>query len=79
MTYEGTYPTDEGYINWIEYALSYNPDTTFALALPWEYPEDFATAEEYSSMWHAGHDGHWSDLLHSLRAAYPDNEFISLL
>ena len=79
MTYEGTYPTDEGYINWIEYARENNPDTTFVLALPWpDFPQDYATAEEYSTAWHAGHDGDWSDLVGSLRAAYPDNEFISL-
>ena len=79
MTYEGTYPTDEGYINWIEYARSNNPDTTFVLALPWpDYPEEYETAEEYETTWHAGHDGDWTDLVNSLRAAYPDNTFISL-
>ena len=79
MTYEGTYPTDEGYINWIEYARENNPDTTFVLALPWpDYPQDYTTAEEYSTTWHDGHAGDWSDLVGSLRSAYPDNEFISL-
>ena len=79
MTYESTYPTEEGYINWIEYARSNNPDTTFVLALPWpDFPKDYATAEEYSSAWHTGHDGDWSTLVNSLRSAYPDNTFISL-
>ena len=79
MTYESTYPTDEGYINWIEYARENNPDTTFVLALPWpDYPKDYTTAEEYSTAWHTGHDGDWSDLVNSLREQYPDNEFISL-
>ena len=79
MTYESTYPTDEGYINWIEYARENNPDTTFVLALPWpDYPQDYTTAEEYSTAWHDGHDGDWSELVGSLRAAYPDNAFISL-
>ena len=35
MTYHPTYPTTEGYENWINYALSKNPNTRFALALPW--------------------------------------------
>ena len=32
--------------NWIDYALSVNPDTDFALALPWpDYPEDYENNE----------------------------------
>ena len=35
--------------NWIDYALSVNPDTDFALALPWpDYPEDYENNEAYS-------------------------------
>ncbi|MAA77649.1 MAG: hypothetical protein CL916_00190, partial [Deltaproteobacteria bacterium] len=79
MTYESTYPTDEGYINWIDYALSNNPETTFVMALPWpDYPQDYATAEEYASIWHTAHDEAWSELVNSLRGLYPNNEFISL-
>ena len=79
MTYEGTYPTDEGYINWIEYALANNPDTTFVLALPWtDYPADYETAESYATTWHAFHDVGWFELVDSLRTAYPNNKFISL-
>ena len=78
MTYESTYPTAEGYINWIDYALSNNPDTTFVLALPWpDYPQDYATAEEYSSAWHAGHDGDWSDLVNSLRSSWVNVLFLA--
>ena len=40
MTYEPTYPTEEGYHNWIGYALESNPEVTFVLALPWnDFPE----------------------------------------
>ena len=71
MTYEGTYPTDEGYINWIEYALSHNNETTFVLALPWtDYPKEYASAEDYALLWHDFHDGDWSTLVDSLRTAY---------
>ena len=79
MTYEPEYPSDEGYVNWIDYALSNNPDTKFVLALPWpDFPDDYATAQEYSDSWHTGHDGDWQDLLGSFRVSYPDNEFISV-
>ena len=44
MTYEPTYPTEEGYHNWIQYALESNPDVTFVLALPWnDFPESRIT------------------------------------
>ena len=81
MTYEPTYPTDEGYHNWIGYALESNPDVTFVLALPWsDFPEseEYDDAEDYADTWHEAHDSAWLPLVNSLREAYPDNEFISL-
>ena len=79
MTYEPTYPTEEGYHNWIQYALESNPDVNFVLALPWsDFPEDYNDAEDYADTWHEAHDTAWLSLVNSLREAYPDNEFISL-
>ena len=81
MTYEPTYPTEEGYHNWIGYALESNPDVTFVLALPWsDFPEseDYDNAEDYADTWHEAHDSSWLSLVNSLRATYPDNEFLSL-
>lgn len=81
MTYEGTYPSEEGYHNWIGYALQRNPDVQFVLALPWlDYPEseDYVDAKSYADTWHSAHDTDWLDLVNSLRNAYPNNEFISL-
>ena len=81
MTYEPEYPSNEGYINWIEYALQNNPDTRFVLALPWlDFPEsdDYPSAAVYAEKWHSAHDNDWLLLVNSLRDAYPDNEIISL-
>ena len=81
MTYEGTYPTEEGYHNWIGYALEHNPDVAFVLALPWlDFPEsdDYPNAQVYADTWHAAHDNEWLMLVNSLREAYPDNDFVSL-
>ena len=81
MTYEPTYPTEEGYHKWIGYALESNPDVTFVLALPWsDFPEseEYDDAEDYADTWHEAHDSAWLPLVNSLREAYPDNEFISL-
>ena len=81
MTYEPTYPTDEGYHNWIGYAIESNPNVTFILALPWsDFPEseDYDDAADYADTWHEAHDSSWLPLVNSLRETYPDNEFISL-
>ena len=79
MTYEPQYPTTEGYINWIDYALSHNTDTAFVLALPWpDYPEDYATSAEYAEVWYTGVEGEWSNLLASLQELYPENQFINV-
>ena len=76
MTYEPTYPTTEGYINWIDYALSKNPNTSFVLALPWpDFPAEYSSIEEYSSNWHGGHDTVWDELLKTLQSTYPNNNF----
>lgn len=81
MTYEPLYPSDEGYINWIEYALKNNPDTRFVLALPWlDYPESdaYPSASVYAETWLDAHDDEWLVLVNGLRDAYPNNEFVSL-
>jgi len=79
MTFEGTYPTLEGYELWIDYALSKNPNTKIMLGLPWnDYPTDYANAEEYSELWHSGRDNDWLVLIDSLRAMYPGVEIFSV-
>ncbi len=71
MTYHGDYPTSEGYENWIEYALAQNPNTRFALALPWGPNPESTSAAAYASNWHLGHSTGWHDLIDTLRALYP--------
>lgn len=74
MTYEPTYPSDEGYRNWFDYALSKNPDTRFVLALAWpDFPDEYEDGAEYASFWEEGHDNDWHALIDGLRAAYPNN------
>jgi len=76
MTYEPTYPSTEGYISWIDYALSNNPNTSFVLALPWgDFPAEYSSIEEYSSTWQGGHDTMWDELIQTLQSTYPDNDF----
>ena len=78
MTYCDEYPTIEGYINWFNYALSKNPNTRFALALPWEdYPAAKSTSE-YASHYHNSHDNAWHDLIDALRSLYPGVEIICI-
>lgn len=74
MTYEPTYPTTEGYENWIDYALSKNPDTRFFIGLPWlDRPEDYDT-ESYADWWLTFHATDWHALIDSLRDLYPGVE-----
>jgi hypothetical protein len=71
MTYEPTYPTTEGYQNWINYALAKNPNTRFFIALPWlDYPGNYDAAT-YASGWLFWHSTQWHAFIDSVRALYP--------
>ena len=79
MTYHGAYPTTEGYENWIDYALAQNPNTRFALALPWGTNPESTSAVAYASDWHLAHSTGWHGLLvDALRALYPGVEFFCI-
>ncbi len=75
MTYHPDYPSLDGYVNWVDYALARNPDTRFFIALPWEpYPQS-TTAATYASNWEAFHPLISHGLIDSLREMYPDVDF----
>lgn len=71
MTYHPTYPTTEGYENWINYALAQNPNTRFALALPWGTNPGSTAAATYANGWSAAHASGWHDLVDDIRALFP--------
>ena len=65
--------------NWIDYALSVNPDTDFALALPWpDYPEDYENNEAYSERIIEVHASAWHPFIDDLRDLYPQSEIQSI-
>ena len=65
--------------NWIDYALSVNPDTDFALALPWpDYPEDYENNEAYSGRIIEAHASAWHPFIDNLRDLYPQSEIQSI-
>ena len=65
--------------NWIDYALSVNPDTDFALALPWpDYPEDYENNEAYSERILEAHASAWHPFIDDLRDLYPQSEIQSI-
>jgi hypothetical protein len=71
MTTFEAYPSTEGYENWINYALAKNPNTRFALALPWgPYPAD-NDAATYANGWNLIHTSQWHAFVDELRAMYP--------
>jgi hypothetical protein len=71
--------TDWASQNWIDYALSANPDTDFALALPWvDYPSEYANNEAFSGRMIAAHESAWHPLIDNLRELYPGSEIQSI-
>ena len=65
--------------NWIDYAVSVNPDTDFALALPWpDYPEDYENNEAYSERIIEAHASAWHPFIDDLRDLYPQSEIKSI-
>ncbi|MEC8767696.1 MAG: hypothetical protein VXX23_03805 [Actinomycetota bacterium] len=65
--------------NWINYALSVNPDTDFALALPWpDYPEDYENNDAYSERIIEAHASVWHPFIDDLRELYPQSEIQSI-
>ena len=65
--------------NWIDYALSVNPETDFALALPWpDYPEDYENNEAYSERIIEAHASAWHPFIDNLRDLYPQSEIQSI-
>ena len=65
--------------NWIDYAISVNPDTDFALALPWpDYPEDYENNEAYSERIIEAHESAWHPFIDDLRELYPQSEIESI-
>jgi len=78
MTYAGEYPTMEGYINWINYALDKNPNTRIAVAMPWiDFPAMFS-ATEYANVLNESHDIGWRNFITELSALYPTTDIFSI-
>ncbi len=78
MAFESFKPTVDGYVLWIDYALSNNPNTKFVIGIPWrDYPADYEDADAYAG---SGEiiDTVWGSQLDTLRSLYPDVEFISM-
>ena len=65
--------------NWIEYALSSNPKTKFALAMPWlNNPQRYENAERFSTVWHLLHDKIWHTIIDNLTDSYPQAEIFGI-
>lgn len=78
MTYFPTYPTLEGYRNWVDYALAKNPDTIFFVAFPWLTDPGSMDAATYSSIWHGAHEALSHDIIDGLRTEYPGVVFYDI-
>ena len=68
-----------GITNWIEYALSRNTTTSFALAMPWlNNPQRFDSAELFSTTWHLLHEKIWHTIIRNLTQSYPQTEIFGI-
>ena len=83
---EATLGTDPGIGLWMDAALEANPDTRFALAMPWpDYPEvdpdgnrTYPDAAAYASVWVDEALPLWHQLIADLRADHPGVEITNL-
>ena len=65
--------------NWIDYSLSRNSDTKFALAMPWlDSPQRYETAEIFSTVWNLLNERIWHTIIDNLRESYPEVEIFSV-
>jgi hypothetical protein len=78
MTYHPSYPTLEGYRNWVNYALAQNADTKFFIALPWPSNPASMSFTAYEKVLVDGHPVFHSAIIDALRSEYPDNEFFCI-
>lgn len=78
MTYHPDYPSLEGYIRWIDYALTRRADTTFFIALPWQTQPGSYDSETYANNWALEHPRIAHGHLDELRARYPDSAFFCI-
>lgn len=69
---------DEGVTNWMNYALSRNPNITFAFAMPWvPYPENYSNARLYEFTYNYVY-GLWLALMDNLRAEYTETNIFTI-
>ena len=65
--------------NWIDYSLSRNSDTKFALSMPWlDSPQRYETAEIFSTVWNLLNERIWHTIVNNLRESYPKVEIFSI-
>lgn len=70
MSYDPASPLVDGYKNWINYALSKNPDTRFFVATPWPADLTGPGIEQYVSSYQSN-ELSINALIDTLRASYP--------
>jgi len=78
MTYHPTYPSTQGYQNWIDYALAANPTTRIFIALPWLTTPGSFDHTTYANLWNGYHENAWPGFIDSIRALYPNVDIFSI-
>jgi len=69
----------EHWVQWIDYALSQNSNTSFFIGLPWmDYPSS-RTLEESDDLLNSYLAGEYRDTVDQLRALYPDTKILAVV
>jgi hypothetical protein len=78
MTFHSDYPSAEGYLKWVGYALQQNPDTRFFIGMPWVRYPDRQSASEMEEDYSFKHNEIVHKIIDTLRLNYPQNEFFCI-
>lgn len=76
LTYHPMFPATDGYVNWINYALSQNSATKVVIGWPWSVEPENVSPAEYRSNWESRYNTLAKQLLDDLHAEFPDTTII---
>lgn len=77
MTWSPTYPSDQGYEDWMLYALQQNPDTRFFVSVPWPANPAGLSAAQFASDY-AANEAAVHALVDTLRERFPRVDIYSI-
>jgi len=72
LTYHPSFPSTDGYVKWIDYALSRNSELSVMVGWPWSMNPGEVDSFTYGLVWNERYESVAVPLVDDLRALYPD-------